>query len=449
VTLQVGEDLQAWMPVYLESAPEAPVTITATSAAGAVALISASEAGAGTVSATVANVADTSRRDLWVHGLAQGQSTQVTLSAPGYDSAVIEVVVDPSGFVFYGPYSDHELNTNSSAANIALNVYAMRLNADLTPAVQQEVRGGLTVNVPVTSSVPAVGTITTSPVVMQAVADVNVTAGTTQFDPVSGGTTTLAVVAPAGFETPNTVSQYYYHASLAATVTAPRIFVNFSDAPAELRIGEDLQVRVYVSLESAPTTPLTLQVTSDNSSRARVANTETDLGTVAASIAGVDSTGYRFAWIHGIGVGVPATVTFSAPGYQSTSIAVAVDPSGFVTTTPDFLTTTTSSNESITIVAARLEPGTGRYVETQEVRGGLTVQVPVTSSAPGVGTITTSPVFAQAVADGAVSSAAITEFDPGSTPGVSEIQIGVPTGFDTATSGGQHDRFVYGTVVSP
>ncbi len=84
VTLQVGEDLQAWMPVYLESAPEAPVTITATSAAGTVALVSASETGAGAVSATVANVANTSRRDLWVHGLAQGQSTQVTLSAPGY-----------------------------------------------------------------------------------------------------------------------------------------------------------------------------------------------------------------------------------------------------------------------------------------------------------------------------------------------------------------------------
>ncbi len=115
-------------------------------------------------------------------------------------------------------------------------------------------RGGLTVNVPVTSSVPAVGTITTSPVVMQAVADGNLTAGTTQFDPVSGGTTTLAVAAPAGFETPDTVSQYYYHASLTATVTAPRIFVNFSDAPTELRIGEDLQVRVYVSLETAPIT---------------------------------------------------------------------------------------------------------------------------------------------------------------------------------------------------
>jgi len=77
------------------------------------------------------------------------------------------------------------------------------------------------------------------------------------------------------------------------------------------------------------------------------------------------------------------------------------------------------------------------------------VQIPVTSSVPAVGTITTSPVFAQAVADNSVSNAAVTEFDPGSTVGVAEIQVGVPTGFSTATSGGNYDRFVYGTVVAP
>jgi hypothetical protein len=130
-------------------------------------------------------------------------------------------------------------------------------------------------------------------------------------------------------------------------------------------------------------------------------------------------------------------------------VDVTVDPSGFVTTSTDFLTTTTSSNEPVTIVAARLEPGTGRYLETQEVRGGITVQIPVTSSVPAVGTITTSPVFAQAVADGGVSNAAVTEFDPGSTPGVAEIQIGVPANYDTAKSGGFYDRFVYGTVIAP
>ena len=89
----------------------------------------------------------------------------------------------------------------------------MRLNADLTRAEQQEVRGGITVNVPVTSSVPTVGTITVSPVAMRAVADGGVSAGTTEFDPVSGGTTTLTVVAPVGFATPTVSGTYYYHSA--------------------------------------------------------------------------------------------------------------------------------------------------------------------------------------------------------------------------------------------
>jgi hypothetical protein len=447
--LRVGEDLQASLPFYLESAPEAPVTVTVTASDGATVRASVSEAGAGTTSATVPSVADTSRRELWVHGITQQQSTQVTLSAPGYNSAVIEVVVDASGFALYGFYSDHELNTNSSAANTALNVYAVRLNADRTVAEQQEVRGGLTVNVPVTSSVPAVGSITTSPVVMQAVADSTLSAGATAFDPLSGGTTVLAVATPTGFETPETGNQFWYHTTLTAIVSAPRIFVNFSAAPTAIRVGEDLQVPVYVSLEAAPPAAVAITIDSDDGARVRTAIAETGTGGPSVALTGVDSTGYQFVWIHGISQGQTATLTFAASGYASTTLEVIVDPSGFVTTTQDFLTTTTSSNESITIVAARLESGTGRYVETQEVRGGLTVQVPVNSSAPDVGTITTSPVFAQAVADGGVSNAAVTEFDPGSTVGVAEIQIGVPTGFDTATSGGQHDRFVYGTVVSP
>ena len=111
-------------------------------------------------------------------------------------------------------------------ANQTLQLVAARLNPDGTFAAQQEVRGGITVNVPVTSSLPAVGTITMSPVVMQAVADGGVSGGTTQFDPLSGGTTIIEVGVPAGFDTPtNTPSQ------LLPTVT-----VNV-DAPTDLPVA--------------------------------------------------------------------------------------------------------------------------------------------------------------------------------------------------------------------
>ncbi len=133
VTLQVGEDLQAWMPVYLESAPEAPVTITATSAAVRWHWCRRARRVRAQSSATVANVANTSRRDLWVHGLAQGQSTQVTLSAPGYAEPGDRCRRGSVGVCAVSATTrSSAFTTNSSAANTALSLYAVRLNADLT-----------------------------------------------------------------------------------------------------------------------------------------------------------------------------------------------------------------------------------------------------------------------------------------------------------------------------
>lgn len=58
-------------------------------------------------------------------------------------------------------------------------------------------------------------------------------------------------------------------------------------------------------------------------------------------------------------------------------------------------------------------------------------------------------VFARANADDSVSNAAATEFDPGSAPGIDEIQIGLPVNIATGRSGTACDRFVFGTVVAP
>jgi hypothetical protein len=95
--------------------------------------------------------------------------------------------------------------------------------------------------------------------------------------------------------------------------------------------------------------------------------------------------------------------------------------------------------------AARLDPSTLRGVQLQEIRGGLTATVQVTSSVPGVGVITTSPVFVQAVADGSQSEAARTQFDPLSA-GTTQIEVVPPSGFDAPAIGGSFDRFTLATV---
>jgi len=68
----------------------------------------------------------------------------------------------------------------------------------------QNIRGGMqNVNVPVTSSNTAIGTITVSPVVFSA----GIASLTTQFDPAAQGSCTVSVGAVEGFSTPNSNKQ--------------------------------------------------------------------------------------------------------------------------------------------------------------------------------------------------------------------------------------------------
>jgi hypothetical protein len=83
-----------------------------------------------------------------------------------------------------------------------MQIYSARLDAATHNYAELEpVRPGLPapVSVSVTSSSPAVGTITTSPLSFGA----NAGTQSTQFDPLAAGTSTVAVATPTGFDTPN------------------------------------------------------------------------------------------------------------------------------------------------------------------------------------------------------------------------------------------------------
>ena len=83
------------------------------------------------------------------------------------------------------------------------------------------------------------------------------------------------------------------------------------------------------------------------------------------------------------------TLTAQAAGYNDGVVNVTVAPSGFEFSQSTLGTTTFAANSAITVRARRLDPGT-RNVSgpAQEVRGGLTVQITLTSSATNVGTLT-------------------------------------------------------------
>ncbi|HLA39107.1 MAG TPA: hypothetical protein VJ417_03880, partial [Candidatus Glassbacteria bacterium] len=201
----VGKDLQTSVFISLGVAPPNPVNVTVTSSNPAIAILSTSATTVGSNSVTFSGVTSTSVGTIIVQGIGRG-STILTAQAPGYNDATPTVTVDPSGFVINSPSS---INTTASAANVTIQIASALLNpTTLNRVTNQAVRAGLAVNVPVTSSNPAVGTITVNPVAFAGgSSSVN-----TAFDPLAAGTTTIAVGTPVStppvvFDTPSNLQQ--------------------------------------------------------------------------------------------------------------------------------------------------------------------------------------------------------------------------------------------------
>src|SRR5262249_33617773 len=152
-------------------------------------------------------------QDFFVYGLVSSGSVSYTASASGLGSSDNTVTLQPSGFVLSGPLGiGADFLTTTGAANADLTIMSALLDPAGNFQAEQAVRGGLTVNVNVSSSNPSIGTITASPVTFSG----GVGAAVTQFDPATPGTTLLSLATPAGFSTPAQGS------SLSALVITPQ-----------------------------------------------------------------------------------------------------------------------------------------------------------------------------------------------------------------------------------
>ena len=207
--LVTGVGLEGGTNVYLPVTPPNPVTVTVTSNGTAIAVISKDGTVIGGTTLIFTNVSSAGYLPtIYVQGQSVG-STTLSVSAAGYTSATGNVTVKPSGFVLY--YSNNTLSTTTTSSPSNVYVYPAILNpgtrtvytlgAEVSPGVASSVTP---LSVSVTSSSPAVGTITNSPVMFLP--------GDTQhyvtFTPLTSGTTNLDVVQPTGlptgFTTPST-----------------------------------------------------------------------------------------------------------------------------------------------------------------------------------------------------------------------------------------------------
>ncbi len=201
-SLNTGANLEKELNISLPLAPPNPVNVTVTSEGPSIFLISTDGTVVGTTSVTFMGVNSTSNMTVYVQGVSTGSST-IKVSAPGYIDGTGTVTVYPSGFTFD---SDADFTTYATAGAYSIPVYPALLNTGTDTIFQDYYQlvspAAGTVNLPVTSSNTAVGTIVTSPLSFAPGASVPVYA---QFQPVATGTSTITLGTPTGFTTP---SQY-------------------------------------------------------------------------------------------------------------------------------------------------------------------------------------------------------------------------------------------------
>ena len=364
----VGRDLQAQVSVTLDVVPPSPITVTVRSNAPGVVTLSQNAAVAGGDTITFTNVTSVNVGSFFVQGRSLG-STTLTAQAAGYDDGTSNVAVDPSGFIVNSPGN---FTTNTFNPNTTIQIASARLSpTTLNWAQNQALRGGLTVEVPVTVSDPGVGVITISPVTVGPGASL----ASTAFDPQGVGTTTITAGTPAGFSSPSSFRQ------ITATVGTPGININSAI------VGRDLQTQVSVTLDAIPPTPVTVTIQTDSPVVATLTQNGTVEGTNTVTFSNVTGITVGSFFVQGRAIGT-ATLTAQAIGYELSTSNVSVNPSGFIINSPgNFTTTVAAANTNIQITSARLDPVTLNWSANQPVRGGLSVNVPVTSSNTTVGTL--------------------------------------------------------------
>ena len=427
----VGKGLQTQFTLTLTTpAPAGGLPVNFTSSNGALVLIAGRPGDNGVVSLSGANAVvvgegNTSVTGIYAHGVSDTGSATVTASASGWTSGVGTVTLSPSGFRISGPggFGVSTFSVPTGVTNTPITVTAVRLTSSLDFAEVQQVRGGTTVNVPLSSSAPSVGTIAASVNIASPNLQAANSSATTNFSSLTVGATSLTASTPANFSTPNGAINV-----VTATVTATGLIAN------PITVGRNLELLHTISASSAPASDTTVTIsTSDPNLRFSATANGVGLSTLNLTIqTGRTVTGDFY--VYALTNTGTASYTATAAGYSPASGTVTFGNSGFVVRGPagtggDFNMTSSSINQSLDIISALLDSG-GNVVVAQSVQGGVTASVNVISSSPSIGAIITSPVsFTGGI------GLRNTDFDPISG-GSTTVSVSTATaGFTTPTTG--------------
>lgn len=427
----IGRDLEITTLLRLEApAPEGGVTVTLQSGSPNLLLSTArGEVGSQTITMPI-NQGSQGGPPVYVQALGSSGTVDVTCSAPGYGTGTESFTFVPSGFVLGGSvYANTAINANT-LTDLHLSATAYRLDPGTGATTQvQRIRGGYTVEIGLTSSQPAIGTV---PSTVSFTGNGNGYGPEFTFTPLAEGSTVLTVAQPTGWQTPSN------WASLTVNVSAP----SMSLFQTPYRVGRDLQFPTTLRLAAAaPTGGTTATITSQSPSLL--------LSTVRAA-AGSSSitldiqqgqTQSAAFYVQSLSDSGTATITFSAPRFATGSFDVMLVPSTVTLGEPTYVLntvslTTLSGNRTFAAATWPLISSTDLRINSSfgpmELRGGLSVPIGISNSDPAVGGVTT-PLPIQVVG-GATSplGASLFTFLP-ATAGTTVLTPVQPPGFVSAT----------------
>ncbi len=406
----IGRNLEAFTNIsVIGPPPQQTLAITISSDDPSRLLIAAAADVAGAKTLTLSLSPGRSQTtDFYLQAVGEAGAATYTVTAPGFEKAQGTIQIARSAILIATVSKSLILKTTKGEPRRII-AYTAVLDEAGNTVDQQPIAGGLSVKVGITSSDEKVGSVSSSPLVLNG----GMTSVIAEFKPSAPGTAVLTSNSPNGFQ-PAPKSD-----AIAVTVTLPGLAVL-----GEITVGKNLEVLGYVLLgEDAPAGGLDVTLTSEDPTRLLLSASGDTLGSKTLTLHVPAGEGRAPYYIQGMAESGTVNYTGTANGYHSRPTPIALAPSGLMVVfapygPPDegeFLKPMPRPNDRplfaslsdnkplwLTIWPVYLDPTTrrGADITAQRLRPGLSVKVDLANSNPAVAkvdesvTLTTKTVCA-------------------------------------------------------
>jgi hypothetical protein len=421
----LGRDMQSYLGFYMQG-NSLPSSLTVTSSDPSLLLLSTDGKSAGASAVTITPTATAGLGGVYVQALSDSGIATLTVSSPGYQSGNLNMTLSPSAAVFgsYGSINTGQVNLFVNAGGTQQPVSLVTLDPlSLQPRGGSGLpRPGANLTVAATSSDPAVVAVTTPTITFDVPDPSKPQSFAVSLQPVGVGTAIVSLGQLPGGGTPATGGQLVFN------VVEPSFMLP------SFTLGRDLQAPAQLKLGSSVPTPasnLTVSVNANyplSVSSSPTANTGYFLNLTIP--AGQRTTPVFYVQASQTG---SAGLQFSGGGYNS-SVAATVTRSAFVfkeAAQGQSVAVNSGSVATVNVVPA-LSPLAVPVLGPLAIRSGASpIVINVTSSAPGILSVTTPQVVLNPSDEGVVVRL------QGLAPGEATLTLSGVSAYDFTTTQSQ------------